>query len=173
MVALLRSIHHRARSIAGAAAFAMSMALITALITAMLPSVSTAAEPSADARTDTSLYQALGGAAGVHALTDDFVQRLTTDPRIAAQFKETNLKRLRQKLEEQFCQVSGGGCNYSGDPMLEVHKGLHISAADFNALVEDLQLAMDAQGIPFQRQNAFLALLAPMHRDIIASHIKP
>ena len=171
MIAPLRSIHYRALAIAGVAGI-----VVFALSTALLPSVSKAAEANAEAPTaptDAALYQALGGAAGVHALTLDFVQRLTTDPRIASQFKETNLKRLREKLEEQFCQVSGGGCNYSGDPMLEVHKGLHISAADFNALVEDLQLAMDAQGIPFQRQNAFLALLAPMHRDIIASHIKP
>ena len=132
--------------------------------------VATAVTAAPDA---TPLFQSLGGRDGVHRLTDDFVHRVTTDPRIEAQFRETNLKRLREKLEEQLCQVSGGGCTYSGDPMFEVHKGLHVSAADFNALVEDLQSAMDAQGIPFHRQNALLALLAPMHRDIIQRREKP
>ena len=41
------------------------------------------------------------------------------------------------------------------------------TGADFNALVEVLQAAMDAQGIPYAAQNRLLALLAPMHRDVI------
>jgi hemoglobin len=39
--------------------------------------------------------------------------------------------------------------------------------ADFNALVEDLQLAMDDSEIPFATQNRLLAILAPMERDIV------
>ena len=34
-------------------------------------------------------------------------------------------------------------------------------------LVEDLQDAMEAARIPFSTQNQLLALLAPMHRDIV------
>jgi len=48
-----------------------------------------------------------------------------------------------------------------------VHADLTIDQADFNALVEVLQDAMDAQGIPFAQQNRLLALLAPMHREIV------
>ena len=149
---------------------ALSLGLLQPVMAQPVMADSTDADKAPGA---TSLYQALGGPDGIHALTDDFVRRLTSDARIAAQFRETNLKRLREKLEEQFCQVSGGGCHYTGDPMREVHQGLRVSEADFNALVEDLQRAMDAQGIPFARQNAFLALLAPMHRDIIAAPQKP
>ena len=36
-----------------------------------------------------------------------------------------------------------------------------------HALAEDLQHAMDDQGVAFRAQNQLLALLAPMHRDII------
>jgi hemoglobin len=54
--------------------------------------------------------------------------------------------------------------------MREVHADLDINKGDFNALVEVLQRAMDAQGIPFSQQNRLLALLAPMHRDIITVH---
>ena len=42
-----------------------------------------------------------------------------------------------------------------------------ITRANFNALVEVLQEAMDAQGVPFGVQNRLLSQLAPMHRDII------
>jgi len=47
------------------------------------------------------------------------------------------------------------------------HADLGITKADFNALVEVLQTSMDAKGITFRSQNQLLALLAPMHRDII------
>ena len=46
-------------------------------------------------------------------------------------------------------------------PNLEIRRG------DFNALVEVLIDAMDAKGLPFARQRELLALLAPMHRDIV------
>ena len=51
--------------------------------------------------------------------------------------------------------------------MKEAHDGMDITRGDFNALVEVLQDAMDAQGIPFRAQNRLLAQLAPMHRDIV------
>jgi len=113
------------------------------------------------------LYGAFGGRAGIHAMTEDFVGRLLADVRIQAQFKDTKLSRLKEKLEEQICQAVGGPCTYTGDPMREVHQGMRVTTADFNALVEDLQAAMEAQGIPFTSQNALLALLAPMHREIV------
>lgn len=113
-----------------------------------------------------SLYQALGEQHGIRTLSDDFVQRMSTDARVASIFKDSNLKRVKEKIAEQLCQVSGGPCVYSGDSMKEVHQGLGIKMANFNAVVEILQDAMDQQGIRFQEQNKLLALLAPMYRDM-------
>lgn len=122
--------------------------------------------PAASSRSD-ALYKALGEKPGLVKLVDDFVNRLRDDPRIGGQFKSTNLKNLKTQLADQFCVVSGGPCVYEGDDMKAAHASLKITKADFNALVEVLQLAMDAQGIPFATQNQLLALLAPMHRDVI------
>jgi hemoglobin len=123
--------------------------------------------------TPAPLYAALGQQDGIRRLADDFVQRLSTDPRTAPFFKESNLKRVREKIAEQLCQVTGGGCTYTGDSMAEVHKGQGIQMADFNAVVEILQDAMDQQGIAFRDQNKLLAKLAPMHRDMIETPKKP
>ena len=46
-------------------------------------------------------------------------------------------------MKDQFCQVAGGPCRYTGHSMEATHKGLHLTNANFNALVEDLQSAMD------------------------------
>jgi hemoglobin len=77
------------------------------------------------------------------------------------------MDRFRRLLGEQFCQVAGGTCAYTGRNMHDSHKGLHLTNADFNAVVEDLQKAMDKDGVPFATQNRFLARLAPMQHDIV------
>ncbi len=151
----------RIRTLVIAANAALSIALAVPL----------AAQAQAQATPSPHLYDAFGAREGIKRLTDDFVQRITTDVRIADKFKDSNLKRLREKLEEQFCQIMGGPCVYSGDSMKEVHAGMGIHMADFNAVVEDLQLAMDSQGIAFADQNALLALLAPMYKDMVKSKI--
>jgi len=51
--------------------------------------------------------------------------------------------------------------------MKESHQGLGIDQAAFNALVEDLQSAMDRQHVSYHAQNRLLALLAPMSHDVI------
>ena len=114
-----------------------------------------------------ALYRALGEKPGITALADDFVERLLVDPRVGKMFVKTKPANLKEQLRDQFCQLSGGPCRYEGDTMKASHAELGIRKADFNALVEVLQAAMDARQIPFRDQNRLLALLAPMHRDII------
>ena len=113
------------------------------------------------------LYQALGEKPGITRLMDDFVNRLVQDPRIGSHFKDVKPAALKESLTDQICQLSGGPCQYEGADMKSAHADMDINKGHFNALVEVLQTAMDAQGIPFAQQNRLLALLAPMHRDII------
>lgn len=113
------------------------------------------------------LFQAFGEKAGLVTLMDDFMARLLADPRTGPHFAPANQQRVKEQLVDQFCALSGGPCQYKGADMKTSHAELDIKKSDFHALVEVLQLAMDARGIPFRRQNEMLALLAPMSRDII------
>lgn len=114
-----------------------------------------------------ALYQTFGEKPGLVKLMDDFMVRLLADPRTGPHFKPANQQRVKEQLVDQFCQVMGGPCVYKGADMKSAHANLEIRKSDFNALVEVLQLSMDAQGIPFRAQNQLLARLAPMHRDTI------
>ena len=126
-----------------------------------------AAKATATATAPAGLYQALGEKPGITRLMDDFVNRLVVDPRIGGHFKDTKPAALKESLTDQICQLSGGPCQYEGADMKSAHADMDINKGHFNALVEVLQTAMDAQGIPFAQQNRLLALLAPMHRDVI------
>jgi len=114
-----------------------------------------------------ALYKALGEKPGITLIVDDFVNRMVADVRIRPMFKNTKLPNLKAQLRDQFCVLSGGPCKYEGDTMKASHAELGIDKANFNTAVELLQLARDAQGVPFREQNKPLALLAPMHRNLI------
>ncbi len=116
---------------------------------------------------DDSLYRDLGGKEGITAVVDAFLQAVIEDERIVHHFKGANITRLREKLIEQFCEVSGGPCEYTGETMEESHRGMNLTTGDFNALVEDLQTGMRNVGISLSAENRLIARLAPMHGDIV------
>lgn len=126
---------------------------------------------SAQAQTNSAaLYQALGEKPGITALADDFVNRLKANERIGKMFDDIKPAYLKEQFVDQFCELSGGPCKYEGEEMKKSHEKLGIDKAQFNLVVEILQKAMDARGIPFTAQNQLLAKLAPMHREIITEH---
>ena len=114
-----------------------------------------------------ALYQQLGGQPGLVRLMDDFMGRLLADPRMNPFFGEVDQNNFKAQLVAQFCELSGGPCKLVGPDMKKAHAGFDITRSNFNALVEVLQQSMDAQGIAFNTQNRLLALLAPMHRQIV------
>lgn len=113
------------------------------------------------------MWRAFGGAEGVGRIVDGMLDRSAADPRTADIFRATDMVRLRRTLKEQFCFILGGGCVYTGRSMADAHDDIGLQATDFAVLVEHLQAAMRAEGIPFRVQNRFLAKLAPMHRDTV------
>lgn len=117
--------------------------------------------------TDDSLYRGLGELPGITRIVEGMLLNAARNPRITHHFDDVDIERLRDKLIEQICVEAGGPCVYTGDSMEESHKGLNIDRGDFNALVEDLIDAMDAEGVAVPVQNRLLARLAAMRGQII------
>lgn len=113
------------------------------------------------------VFADFGGMPGLTALMEDFMAVMLEDPRLRPFFANTDQPRIKRQLAEQFCAILGGGCVYSGRDMKTTHAAFAIDRGNFNALVEDLQVAMDRKRIPFRSQNKLLAVLAPMHREAV------
>ena len=114
-----------------------------------------------------SLYDRIGGTPVLTAIVDSFIARFADDTRVAPTFAKSDIPKFRKLISEQFCNITGGGCTYTGRDMKTTHQGLHLTETQFNALVEDLQDAMATQRIPIELQNELIAKLAPMRADII------
>lgn len=113
------------------------------------------------------MFEAFNGKAGIARIVKELLDQSFTDPRSSDIFKAHDRVRLERTLNEQFCYILGGGCDYTGRDMKTTHKDMGLQASDMNILVEHLQSAMDKEGVPFRLQNRFLAKLAPMKRDSI------
>lgn len=131
------------------------------------PSITPSA-PTVPVITDGSnLFEAFGGREGLTKIMDDVMPRWLKNPRTRPFFENSDQDRIKLQLVEQFCVIMNGPCEYSGRTMAEAHRGMNVSEGAFYALVEELQLSLNAMNVPFAAQNRLIAALAPMHRDII------
>jgi hemoglobin len=114
-----------------------------------------------------SLYERLGGQPTVQAIADDVIDDAASDPKLKRSFAKVDLVRVKHLLAEQICEITGGGCQYSGDTMHDVHAGLGITEAEFFGLVEALRTSMRRHGVGLRERNELLKILAPMKRDVV------
>jgi hemoglobin len=114
-----------------------------------------------------SLYVRLGGETGVAAIANSLIDRVVADPVMGPSFKDSKLSRIKTLLAEQICDLSGGPCHYSGDPMKEVHAGHHITEAMFYRMVDTLRDILKERHVDLRSTNQLLRLLAPMKRDVV------
>lgn len=113
------------------------------------------------------VFDQFGGKPGLVTLMNDFMDNLMADARTRPYFADSDREHIKVELVDQFCVILDGPCTYTGKDMVKVHRSLGINRAAFNALVEDLQTAMDKNNVPFRAQNKLLAKLAPMHPAVI------
>ncbi|MDR7047747.1 hemoglobin [Duganella sp. 3397] len=130
--------------------------------------------------TDDTVYQGLGGKQGIKNIVETFIPLVLADPRIKDNFADFDMEQLNVRLQEQICEFAGGPCRYTGKyrdktmdgvgtvrDMTTVHQDLKITNAMFNALTEDLQIAMERHNVPNSVANKLVAKLAPMQRAIV------
>jgi hemoglobin len=119
-----------------------------------------------------SLYDRLGGKKGITTVVNDFVGNVGGDNRINKFFVDTvkdkaRLAKFKTNLVNQICSASGGPCKYGGKDMKTAHKGMGITDADFNALVEDLVKALDKNKVDATSKGELLGALGGMKGDIV------
>jgi hemoglobin len=122
-----------------------------------------------------TLFERLGGMNAITAVTDEFVNRTTSDARIKHRFFNTDPIELKRLLAEFVCYASGGKCTYSGRDMATAHAGMDLVDEEFTALVEDLAGALDKFKVPAKEKGELLSALGPLKPDMVVSadRLKP
>ncbi len=115
-----------------------------------------------------TLYERLGGTAGVKQIASDALDSHLANPRIQARFVHLeNLEAVRQGAANFFIMATGGPDMYEGKNMLETHQGMNIDAAEFMAVVDDILEALDKNDIAQREQEEVLFALYSLRREIV------
>jgi hemoglobin len=114
-----------------------------------------------------SLYERLGGKDAITAVVADFIGNVAGDALINDKFRNADMPHLEAMLVDQICETAGGPCKYTGKSMQEAHTGMHITDAQFAALVGDLKKSLDKFRVPAPEQTELLTALGGMKPDIV------
>jgi hemoglobin len=125
-----------------------------------------------ETKQEASLFDRLGGKKAIQAVVNDFVDIVRADERIknqkVANLMETiDINQLKAHLVDQVCMGTGGPCKYTGRSMKATHKGLGITGAEFNYVVDDLVQTLNKYNVPEKEKQELLAILGPMRPDIV------
>ena len=115
-----------------------------------------------------SLYERLGGTAGITQVASDALDNHLANARIKSRYVDLdNLDAVRQGAANFFISATGGPDVYEGKNMLETHKGMNIDEAEFMAVLDDILDSLNKNGIGQGEQAEVLFALYSLRREII------
>jgi hemoglobin len=118
----------------------------------------------------TSLYARLGGYDAIVAVTDDLLPRLMADKQLARFWQNRGsdgIYREKQLLIDFLCSSAGGPLYYTGRDMATSHKGMGISASDWEAFIHHLKATLDKFAVPERERGEILVFIDSTKKDII------
>jgi hemoglobin len=126
--------------------------------------------PQAPATASRTLYQRVGGIEALAAVTDDFLGRVTADPKLKPFFKgleEKDMQRIRQHVVDQLCAATGGPCFYPGKDMKLAHEQFEITADIYDTFVAHLGATLDKFKVPDRERNELATIYNSMRTQIV------
>lgn len=119
-----------------------------------------------------SLYERLGGAAGIASLVDDIVEAHMNNPLIKARFvpyrdDPGHLAEVKGHLRDFLGTGGGGPETYKGRTMPDTHRGMNISAQEYMAAMDDILITLDKHNIDEQTRKDVLAIAYSLKDQII------
>ena len=115
-----------------------------------------------------SLYDRLGGHAGIARITRDLVQNHLANPLVSARYaRSEDLEGVERRVVEFFCAGSGGPETYTGQDMIATHKGMNISEQEFVAVLDDAMAALETNGIDAPTRAEVLAILWSLKGQVV------
>jgi len=146
----------------------LAVILVSLLVASAVSTQATAQTSGAPA--GPSLYKRLGGYDAIAAVSDDFVPRLIADKQVGrflVGLSENSKGRLRQMFVEFVCAGTGGPCIYTGRDMKTSHKGMGITASDWDISVKHLVATLEKFKVPEKEKTELLAIVSSLKGDIV------
>jgi hemoglobin len=116
-----------------------------------------------------SLFERLGGQAGIEAVVDALLANIGSDSRIKQYFNNLDQVRFKTNNVAFLCEKTGGPCSYTGGEIKRVHKSLQVSSEDFNAMMETIGKTLDEKSVAEADKKELMDLMASFKAEIVSS----
>lgn len=120
-----------------------------------------------------TLWDRLGGLEAVTKVVDDFVAEAGKDEKVnfdrggKLKFTDEQIAGLKKSLIAFISAASGGPIKYTGKSMKEVHKGMEITDAEFDASVDILLKVLEKNGVKEDEIKAVRGAVEGTRKDIV------
>jgi hemoglobin len=119
-----------------------------------------------------TLFERLGGSAGIERIVDQVAARHLENPVIRARFQPYleqpgKLEQLKVHLARFLELGSRGPQRYTGRDMKTTHRGMNISPAEYMAALDDIVAALVACDVDERSRNDVLGLAWSLKGDIV------
>jgi len=116
-----------------------------------------------------TLFQRIGGRAGLERIVPDVVQLHLENPVCGERFRAAKKSpdELTRLAIEFFATGLSGLATYDGLSMAEAHTGMGVTDADYVAVLDDILAALQRHGIGQQEQAELLYIAYGMKSEII------
>ena len=134
--------------------------------------MSTTDAPVASATTDAtpSLFERIGGRAGLERIVPDVVALHLVNPVCGERFRNavTPVDELIGHAVEFFATGLSGEATYTGRSMEDAHAGMGVTEAEYVAVLDDILQALEQHGVGEQERAELLYIAYGMKSMIIA-----
>ena len=119
-----------------------------------------------------SLFERLGGTAGIAAIVESLIAAHMENPIIRARFlpyldTPEHLEAIKGHVCTFLEAGSGGPRAYTGRAMLDAHRGMNISEAEFVATLDDILLVLQKHRVDEATQKDILAIAYSLKGEIV------
>jgi hemoglobin len=119
-----------------------------------------------------TLFDRLGGAAGIAAIVDSLVAAHMENPVIQPRFiAYLDTPERIAAIKGHVCTFleagTGGPRAYTGRSMREAHRGMNINETEFIAVVDDILAVLQKHGIDQSTQKDVLAIAYSLKDEIV------
>jgi hemoglobin len=109
----------------------------------------------------------------IAVFVDEFIDLVMRDPRLNANpaVDEAHHKvppaGFKYLVTEMVCWAAGGPQQYTGRSMLDSHRHLNITPAEWDAFMDDLQQTLDKFKVPAAEQAELRTIVQSTYGDIV------